>query len=201
MGTLGYTVKSLERFTQLGKTDVRGFAGFTEEMSHGFKSYYRCDGTYEALGVAVQEDITRRLVSSAVADKYWLPEHKQWEQTYKAWRAANNRNPDPTKYPWNVLYTRILNHLFYTLQAEYGPDMWRDFFIVLKQMDFPLHRAAKTDRMKVYADIAHPIKTECRRGIQARVIAAFEEELEKSKQPGYEPVETDIPEEDVSQIV
>jgi hypothetical protein len=31
--------------------------------------------------------------------------------------------------------------------------MWRDFFIVLKQMDFPLHRAAKTDRMTVYADV------------------------------------------------
>ena len=153
MGTLGYTVESLKRFTQLGKRDVRGFAGFTEEMSHGFKSYYRCDGTYEALGMAVQEDITRQLVSSEVADKYWLPEHKQWEQTYKAYRAANNRNPNPDKYPWNVLYTRILNHLFYTLQAEYGPDMWRDFFIVLKQMDFPLHRAAKTDRMTVYADV------------------------------------------------
>jgi len=56
-------------------------------------------------------------------------------------------------------------------------------------------------RMKVHADIAHPINIECRKGIRARVLAAFEEELEKSKQPGYEPVELDIPEEDVPQIV
>ncbi len=153
MGTLGYTVESLQRFTRYGKRDVRGFAGFTEEMSHGFKSYYRCDGTYEALGLAVQEDIIRRLVSPKVADQYWLPERAQWEKTYRAYMDAGKKNPDPKKYPWNVLYTRILNHLFRTLQAEYGEDMWRDFFRVVRQMDFPLHRAAGTERMKVYADI------------------------------------------------
>ena len=153
MGTLGYTVESLKRFTRYGTLDVRGFAGYTEEMSHGFKSYYRCDGTYEALGLAVQEDIVRRLVSSKIADQFWLPEHSQWEQTYRAYLDAGKKNPDPKKYPWNVLYTRILNHLFCTLQAEYGEDMWRDFFKVVRQMDFPLHRAARTERMKVYADI------------------------------------------------
>jgi len=55
--------------------------------------------------------------------------------------------------------------------------------------------------MKLHADIAHPINSQCRRGIQQHVIAAFEEELEKSKRPGYAPAEMDIPEEDVPQVV
>ncbi|HUT28552.1 MAG TPA: SpoVG family protein [Sedimentisphaerales bacterium] len=56
-------------------------------------------------------------------------------------------------------------------------------------------------RMKLHADIAHPINAQCRRRIQERVIAAFEEEVEKSKQPGYKPVEMDEPDDDVPEIV
>ncbi|MHC4624531.1 MAG: septation protein SpoVG family protein [Planctomycetota bacterium] len=56
-------------------------------------------------------------------------------------------------------------------------------------------------RMKLHADIAHPINAECRRRIQEKVIAAFKEEVEKSKQPGYKPVEMDVPDEDVPEIV
>jgi len=48
-------------------------------------------------------------------------------------------------------------------------------------------------RMKLHADIAHPINAECRQRIQERIVAAFTEELEKSKQPGYKPVEMDEP--------
>jgi stage V sporulation protein G len=40
-------------------------------------------------------------------------------------------------------------------------------------------------RAKLYADIAHPINSQCREMIQQRVIKAFEEERAKSKQPGY----------------
>lgn len=40
-------------------------------------------------------------------------------------------------------------------------------------------------RAKLYADIAHPINSACREMIQESVIAAFEEELVLSKQPGY----------------
>jgi stage V sporulation protein G len=40
-------------------------------------------------------------------------------------------------------------------------------------------------RMKLYADIAHPINSNCRELIQDRVIDAYEQELEVSKQPGY----------------
>ena len=56
-------------------------------------------------------------------------------------------------------------------------------------------------RMKLHADIAHPINADCRRKIQEKVTKAFEEELEKSKQPGYEPMEMDEPDDDVPEIV
>jgi len=151
--TIGYPVEAIERFARWGASDVRGFAGYTEEMSHGFKACYRCDGTYEALGVAVQEDIVRSLVPPAVADAFWLPEHDTWRKTHQAYRAAGNVNPDHKQYPNGVLYTRILNHLFLTLRSEYGPRMWPDFFRVIRQMDYPLHRAEKTERLRTYADI------------------------------------------------
>lgn len=56
-------------------------------------------------------------------------------------------------------------------------------------------------RMKLHADIAHPINVECRKRIQEQVTTAFMEELEKSKQPGYKPIEMDIPDDDVPEIV
>lgn len=40
-------------------------------------------------------------------------------------------------------------------------------------------------RAKLYADIAHPINSQCREMIQNRVIAEFRAEVERSKQPGY----------------
>ena len=49
-------------------------------------------------------------------------------------------------------------------------------------------------RMKLHADIAHPINAQCRKNIQETILNAFNKELEKSKQPGYQPVELDIPE-------
>lgn len=51
-------------------------------------------------------------------------------------------------------------------------------------------------RPKLHADIAHPINAKCRRNLQEKVSAAFYEENERSKQPGYQPVEFDTPEED-----
>lgn len=52
-------------------------------------------------------------------------------------------------------------------------------------------------RMKLHADIAHPINTKCRQRIQEKVVAMFEEEVEKSKQPGYQPVDLDESDDDV----
>jgi stage V sporulation protein G len=40
-------------------------------------------------------------------------------------------------------------------------------------------------RAKLHADIAHPINSGCREVIQTAVIRAFQEERDRSKQPGY----------------
>jgi stage V sporulation protein G len=44
-------------------------------------------------------------------------------------------------------------------------------------------------RSKLHADIAHPISAPARESIQRRILASFAEEIERSKQPGYKPVE------------
>lgn len=40
-------------------------------------------------------------------------------------------------------------------------------------------------RVKLHADIAHPINSGCRERMQKRIINAFDEEMEKSRLPGY----------------
>ncbi len=40
-------------------------------------------------------------------------------------------------------------------------------------------------RAKLYADIAHPINSDCRDQIQARVVEAYENEVVLAQQPGY----------------
>lgn len=40
-------------------------------------------------------------------------------------------------------------------------------------------------RVKLHADIAHPINSSCREVIQAAVLKAYQEEKERAKQPGY----------------
>jgi stage V sporulation protein G len=56
-------------------------------------------------------------------------------------------------------------------------------------------------KVKLHADIAHPINSQCRRRIQEQVIAAFKKEVEKSKQPDYKPVEMDEPDDDVPEVI
>src|SRR3954464_13199327 len=46
-------------------------------------------------------------------------------------------------------------------------------------------------RLKLHADIAHPINAECRQAIEREVVTAFNDEVEKSKQPGYAPPSLD----------
>lgn len=48
-------------------------------------------------------------------------------------------------------------------------------------------RAAKEPdgRAKLYADIAHPINSDCREMIQTRVLESYDEELIRAKKPGY----------------
>lgn len=42
-----------------------------------------------------------------------------------------------------------------------------------------------SSRLKLHADIAHPIHAGCRAEIEQRVIGAYRDEVERSKQPGY----------------
>jgi stage V sporulation protein G len=42
-------------------------------------------------------------------------------------------------------------------------------------------------RLKLHADIAHPINADCREDLERRVLTAYQSELERSKQPGYVP--------------
>jgi stage V sporulation protein G len=46
-------------------------------------------------------------------------------------------------------------------------------------------------RMRLHADIAHPINSACRERIQNAVIEAYEEEMHRSKEPGYKPQRLD----------
>jgi stage V sporulation protein G len=57
----------------------------------------------------------------------------------------------------------------------------------------PESRTAKQaqERVKLHADIAHPINVGCRQVLQERILAAFREELEKSTLPGYTPQDWD----------
>jgi len=59
-------------------------------------------------------------------------------------------------------------------------------------------------RAKLHADIAHPINSACREVIQSAVLRAYNEEKERSKQPGYVCTYDDLDgeyEEGVSQVV
>lgn len=47
------------------------------------------------------------------------------------------------------------------------------------------HFVDSDGRAKLYADIAHPINSDCRDMIQQHVIAEFDAEIERAKQPGY----------------
>lgn len=43
-------------------------------------------------------------------------------------------------------------------------------------------------RTKLHADVAHPIHANCRQKLQEAVLAAYHDEVEKAKQPGYQPI-------------
>jgi stage V sporulation protein G len=42
-------------------------------------------------------------------------------------------------------------------------------------------------RLKLHADIAHPISPDCRADLERQVMSAYQEEIERSKEPGYVP--------------
>jgi stage V sporulation protein G len=47
-------------------------------------------------------------------------------------------------------------------------------------------------RLKLHADIAHPINADCRSSLEHEVVEAYQGELERSKQPGYIPPNLDV---------
>jgi stage V sporulation protein G len=55
----------------------------------------------------------------------------------------------------------------------------------------PENRAAADPdgRSKLHADIAHPINPAAREAVHRRILSAYHEEVERSKLPGYKPVE------------
>ncbi|MCL2623374.1 MAG: SpoVG family protein [Planctomycetaceae bacterium] len=53
------------------------------------------------------------------------------------------------------------------------------------RFDHSCHRRFGIEKIKLYADIAHPINTVCREMIQDMVVAAYHEEKERSLLPGY----------------
>ncbi|MGH7213515.1 MAG: SpoVG family protein [Tepidisphaeraceae bacterium] len=42
-----------------------------------------------------------------------------------------------------------------------------------------------TSRLKLHADVAHPINVDCRREIERQVLASYQMEVERSREPGY----------------
>lgn len=50
-------------------------------------------------------------------------------------------------------------------------------------------------RVKLHADIAHPINSACRQMIQTGIEKAYHQEKEKSTQPGYQPPRMDFDDE------
>ncbi len=52
-----------------------------------------------------------------------------------------------------------------------------------------------TGRLRLHADIAHPINAAARDVLHKKILSCYHEEVERSKQPGYQPVEIyDAPE-------
>ncbi len=67
----------------------------------------------------------------------------------------------------------------------------------------PINRIKKDTqgRLKLHADIAHPINAQCRQLIQRTVVAKFRSEVEKSKLPGYQPIDLDVADDDISEAM
>jgi stage V sporulation protein G len=56
-------------------------------------------------------------------------------------------------------------------------------------------------RIKLHADIAHPINLECRKRILTEVVTAYKEEVKRSLKPGYKPMELDVDDDEVPEAI
>jgi len=68
-----------------------------------------------------------------------------------------------------------------------GKNALRSSFCNACGSRLPDDRASRESdgRAKLYADVAHPINSECREKIQSAVLTAFEQEKVLARQPGY----------------
>ncbi len=55
------------------------------------------------------------------------------------------------------------------------------------QLNENRHSAGEDQRLKLHCDVAHPINAQCRAMVQEAIIKAYTDEIERSKQPGYQP--------------
>ena len=72
----------------------------------------------------------------------------------------------------NHLRARYCNHCGMRLNEE-------------RYLQFRSGNGHSHGRLKLHADIAHPINADCRQQIEERVFKAYHRELERSKLPGY----------------
>lgn len=64
------------------------------------------------------------------------------------------------------------------------------------RLQSPKESADPDSRLKLHADIAHPINSKCRELIQKRILEEYGGEIEKAKDPSYQPTALDAFEED-----
>jgi stage V sporulation protein G len=55
----------------------------------------------------------------------------------------------------------------------------------------PRHDGPVSRGPKLHADIAHPINSRCRELMQAQILEEYEQELDRARQPGYQPARFD----------
>jgi len=56
-----------------------------------------------------------------------------------------------------------------------------------QQLNENRHAQGEDTRLKLHSDVAHPINAECRSYVHKAILTAYQQEVERSKQPGYVP--------------
>ena len=80
----------------------------------------------------------------------------------------------PSCHEKNHLRARYCNHCGKRLSDE-------------RHLQFRNGNSVGPHRVKLHADIAHPINADCRHQIEDKVLKAYDRELERSQLPGYVP--------------
>lgn len=86
---------------------------------------------------------------------------------------------------------REKNHLRARYCNQCGRRLNESRYLQYRNGNGHTHGSGHGARVKLHADIAHPINAECRQDIERRALEAFDRELERSRQPGYVPPSLD----------